>query len=48
MVLFLLSQVIRNVRPHIVVVELCRDRANILQMDEKTLEQEAKNITFGK
>ncbi|XP_054273412.1 traB domain-containing protein isoform X2 [Macrosteles quadrilineatus] len=42
------SKVIRNVRPHIVMVELCRSRASILQMDEETIEREAKNITFEK
>jgi len=42
------STVIRNVRPHIVMVELCRSRASILQMDEETIEREAKNITFEK
>ncbi|XP_046668172.1 traB domain-containing protein isoform X2 [Homalodisca vitripennis] len=42
------SMVIRNVRPHIVMVELCRNRASILQMDEETIEREAKNITFEK
>jgi len=42
------SKVIRNVRPHIVMVELCRNRASILQMDEETIEREAKNITLEK
>lgn len=42
------SKVIRNVRPHVVMVELCRSRASILQMDEATIEHEAKTISFEK
>lgn len=42
------SKVIRNVRPHIVMVELCRSRASILQMDEATIEREAKTISIEK
>ncbi|KAF6209830.1 hypothetical protein GE061_015581 [Apolygus lucorum] len=42
------SKVIQTVNPHIVVVELCQSRANILKMDEKTIEEEAKNLSFEK
>jgi hypothetical protein len=30
-----------------VLVELCKSRVNILQLDEKTVLEEAKNINFG-
>lgn len=42
------SKIIRAVQPHIVLVELCRARVNILQLDEKTILEEAKNINFEK
>lgn len=42
------SRVIRTVNPHIVVVELCKSRANILKMDEKTIEEEARNLSLEK
>jgi pheromone shutdown protein TraB len=42
-----LFQIIQAVQPHIVVVELCKSRVNILQLDEKTILEEAKNINFG-
>lgn len=35
------------VKPHIVVVELCADRANVMQMDEETIMKEARDISFG-
>lgn len=34
------------VRPHIVVLELCDARISILQMDEATVLEEAKNINM--
>jgi pheromone shutdown protein TraB len=43
----LLLQIMRAVQPHIVVLELCESRVNILQLDEKTILEEAKNINFG-
>ncbi|XP_059610107.1 traB domain-containing protein [Phlebotomus argentipes] len=42
------SLVIRNVRPRIVVVELCGSRIHILKYDEKTLLEEAKDINMSK
>lgn len=44
----LFSQVIRNVRPDVVMVELCPSRVHILKLDEKTLLEEAKNINIPK
>lgn len=42
------SKVIQAVKPHIVVVELCRARSSILRMDEKTIQEEASNLSFAK
>lgn len=42
------ARVIRNVRPHIVVLELCNARTNILSLDEETVLEEAKNIDLDK
>ncbi|EDV93249.1 traB domain-containing protein [Drosophila grimshawi] len=42
------SYVIRNVRPDVVMVELCPSRVHILKLDEKTLLEEAKNINIPK
>lgn len=42
------SFVIRNVRPDIVMVELCPSRIHILKHDEKTLLEEAKNFNLAK
>lgn len=42
------SKVIRGVRPHIVVVELCKARTNILSLDEETVLREAKEINLDK
>ncbi|XP_053946299.1 uncharacterized protein LOC128855431 [Anastrepha ludens] len=42
------SYVIRNVRPEVVMVELCPSRVHILKLDEKTLLEEAKNFNFAK
>jgi len=41
-------QVIRNVRPDVVMVELCPSRIHILKLDEKTLLEEAKSINIPK
>nr|CAH7712731.1 unnamed protein product [Callosobruchus chinensis] len=41
-------KVIRNVRPHIVVLELCSSRTNMLCLDEETILEEAKNIDMQK
>lgn len=38
------EKVIREVEPHIVVVELCPSRTSILRLDEKTILEEAKKI----
>lgn len=42
------SLVIRNVKPDIVLVELCPSRVHILRHDEKTLLEEAKDINVTK
>ncbi|BES96485.1 TraB family [Nesidiocoris tenuis] len=42
------SKVIQTVKPHIVVVELCRSRAMILSMDENAIEEDVKNLSFAK
>lgn len=42
------AKVIQMVQPHVVMVELCTSRINILQLDEKTLLEEAKNINMEK
>lgn len=42
------ARVIQAVQPHVVMVELCSSRINILQLDEKTLLEEAKNINMEK
>lgn len=42
------SFVIRNVKPDIVMVELCPSRIHILKHDEKTLLEEAKNFNMAK
>ncbi|GLH04301.1 Uncharacterized protein GBIM_10036, partial [Gryllus bimaculatus] len=42
------AKIIQAVQPHIVLVELCKARVNILQLDEKTILEEAKNINFEK
>ena len=41
-------QTIHNTQPDIVMVELCSSRINILQLDEETLLEEAKNINMEK
>lgn len=42
------SLVIRNVRPDVVMVELCASRIHMLNHDEKTLLEEARDISFAK
>ncbi|XP_059483307.1 traB domain-containing protein-like isoform X3 [Neocloeon triangulifer] len=42
------SKVIQLVQPHIVTVELCKSRINILQLDEQTILEEASNIDLAK
>lgn len=42
------SFVIQNVKPNIVMVELCPARIHILNMDEKTLLEETKNFNLAK
>ncbi|KAJ8866717.1 hypothetical protein PR048_032578 [Dryococelus australis] len=42
------AMIIRAVQPHVVLVELCQARVNILQLDEKTILEEAKNINLEK
>lgn len=42
------AQVIRNVCPDIVVVELCPGRVNILKNDEKTLLEESRDMNITK
>lgn len=42
------ANVIRNVQPRVVVVELCDSRVHILRHDEKTLLEEAKDINLQK
>ncbi|RZC37929.1 traB domain-containing protein [Asbolus verrucosus] len=41
-------KVIQNILPHVVVLELCSSRTNILSLDEKTILDEAKNIDLSK
>ncbi|XKL61952.1 hypothetical protein PGB90_001785 [Kerria lacca] len=42
------SLVMQNVKPHILVVELCEDRASVMQMDEETIMKEAKDFSLEK
>ncbi|XP_068630324.1 traB domain-containing protein-like isoform X2 [Battus philenor] len=42
------SRVIQEVNPHIVMVELCDQRTNILLLDEEIILREAKNINLKK
>jgi pheromone shutdown protein TraB len=41
-------KVIQSILPHVVVLELCSSRTNILSLDEKTILEEAKNIDLQK
>ncbi|KAK2586962.1 hypothetical protein KPH14_008488 [Odynerus spinipes] len=40
------SKIIQAVQPHIVVVELCRARVGILQLDEQVIYRYARNLSF--
>ncbi|XP_046424212.1 traB domain-containing protein isoform X2 [Neodiprion fabricii] len=40
------AKMIQAVQPHIVMVELCKARVNILQLDEKTILEEAQKLSF--
>ncbi|XP_012288537.1 traB domain-containing protein isoform X2 [Orussus abietinus] len=40
------AKVIQMVQPHMVMVELCSARIHILQLDENTIMEQAKNISF--
>nr|XP_034824522.1 traB domain-containing protein-like isoform X3 [Maniola hyperantus] len=42
------SKVIQQVCPHVVMVELCEQRTNILLLDEEVILREAKNINIAK
>lgn len=42
------SLVMRNVRPNVVMLELCPSRVHILKYDEKTLLEEAKEMNLAK
>lgn len=42
------SLVIRNVHPDVVMVELCASRVHMLNHDEKTLLEEARDMSFAK
>ncbi|KAJ8668158.1 hypothetical protein QAD02_009821 [Eretmocerus hayati] len=42
------SRIIQAVQPHIIMVELCLDRIHVLQLDEETILEEAKNLSFSK
>ncbi|XP_041348740.1 traB domain-containing protein-like isoform X2 [Gigantopelta aegis] len=42
------AKMIQAVQPDFVMVELCKSRINILELDESTLLEEAKNINFEK
>uniref|UniRef100_A0A182NCP2 TraB n=1 Tax=Anopheles dirus TaxID=7168 RepID=A0A182NCP2_9DIPT len=42
------SLVMRNVRPHVVMLELCPSRVHILKYDERTLLEEAKEMNLAK
>lgn len=42
------SRVIRNVKPDVVMVELCAARIHMLNHDEKTLLEEARDMNFSK
>ncbi|XP_071961496.1 traB domain-containing protein-like [Antedon mediterranea] len=42
------AQTIQAVQPDIVMVELCKSRLSIMQLDEETLLEEAKNINMEK
>lgn len=35
------------VKPHILVVELCVDRASVMQMDEEAILKESRDFSLG-
>ncbi|KAK3781471.1 hypothetical protein RRG08_019096 [Elysia crispata] len=41
------SKVIQATKPHVIMVELCQSRVNILKMDEAKILEEAKNINLS-
>ncbi|XP_011495623.1 PREDICTED: traB domain-containing protein-like [Ceratosolen solmsi marchali] len=41
------SRIIQAVQPHIITVELCMDRIDILKLDEERVLREAKNLSFN-
>uniref|UniRef100_A0A2C9L135 TraB domain-containing protein n=1 Tax=Biomphalaria glabrata TaxID=6526 RepID=A0A2C9L135_BIOGL len=41
------SKVIQLTKPHVIMVELCQSRVNILKMDEEKILEEAKNINMS-
>ncbi|GFR92045.1 TraB domain-containing protein [Elysia marginata] len=41
------SKVIQATKPHVIMVELCQSRVNILKMDEAKILEEAKNINLA-
>lgn len=41
------KQVMQAVKPHILVVELCTDRASVMQMDEEAILKEARDFSYG-
>lgn len=41
-------QIVQAVRPHVITVELCVSRVHVLELDEETILEQAKNLTFGK
>ena len=42
------ASVMRKVRPDVVVLELCKSRTNILQMDEETILSESASLGYQK
>jgi len=40
------AKVINSVKPHVVMLELCQQRTNILHLDEQTIIQESQNLTM--
>lgn len=46
--IFILLKVIKNVKPDVVVLELCKSRDNILTLDEETILRESKNLNMDK
>ena len=42
------KNVIDSVQPDIVMIELCKARTNLLQLDEQTILEEAQNLNLDK